>query len=247
MAVQVQPPVRKPRQGGIKAVAGDFILEARLNAPEGSPVWEDATCGFSNPTWIDCVKPEDAEDKVGDGITQYDMQVGPFARYKGVECYLGGDADGPTFQQQAADALAAGEDRPLEAALWVWVAAAASPGTAANIVAAIGAAEQFADTAYVGQPILVMSRDEADAAFAASALVRENGQLVSPHGTPVLASGEVPDGKVGIIGGLSVYAGTPVVRQVDQWTENKALGIAERVYAAGVDCDFRHLINVTAP
>lgn len=245
MSVQVVAPTRKPRQGGIKSVSGDFIPVDRLNAPEGQPVWEDATCGFTNATWIECTKPVGAEDKVGDGVTQYDVQVGPFARYKGVECYLGGDNDGPSFLQQAEQALEASEDRPLEAALWAWVAAA-TPGSAANATAAVGVAEDYADTTYVGQPILVISRQDADEAAADGVLVREGGALVTIHGTPVLASGEVPVGSIGIIGAIAVYAGPTIAHQVDDWTHNKALAIAERVYAAGIDCGFRYLVNVTA-
>src|SRR6185312_16510397 len=90
--------------------------------------------------------------KVALGITEHNG-IGPaFARYAGVECYLGGDAGGDSYLQQARDLLAAGEDRAVEAELWEWAAAAASPGTAATLVGAIAAAEEAADANYVGQP-----------------------------------------------------------------------------------------------
>jgi hypothetical protein len=245
MAILVQAPPRTPREGGIKSVASPFITVPRLGLPEGDLVWEDSTCGFTDETWVDCVRPLDAELKTGAGVTQYEVQVPAFARYKGVSCFIGGDGVGPSFQEQAESALAAGEDRPIEAALWAWAALAPTPGAAATIAEAIAAAEDYADTNYVGRPILLISREDAELAYTAGALDFVNGNLVTGNKTPVLASGEIPSGSIAVVGGIAVYVTDVVAKAAAEYEDNIILAVAERKYAIGIDCAFRYVVTVT--
>lgn len=251
MALPVQAPVRKPRQGGIRDIVGQFVNEPRLAAVSqaGGLSWEDSTCGFPRTTRAGCYDDAVAAvEKYGDSVNQYTSIGEPFAQYAGVECWIGGDSEGASFQEQARQKLEAGEERLIEGNLWTWASDADVTGSAASIAAAIGDAEEYADDNYVGQPILLLSRRGADLAFAASVLTRENGRLVTPNGTPVLASGAFTSGpadEVAIIGGLLVLASPIVAHQAPNLSDNTALAIAERVYAVGVDCDFRYIVTVT--
>lgn len=236
---QVAPPQRKPRVGGIKDVSGEFVTENRLAASTGI-VWEDSGCGVdlsaTRAGCYDAVTP--VESKEGTGVGQF-TGVGPaFARYAGVTCWLGGDQEGPTYVEQARERLAGGEDRAVEAQLMAW-AEDGEAVTGGSIVETIAALEQYADANYIGQPVLVMSREMADLAYAADALHREDGKLVSPNGTPVVASGAIESSAIAIIGWPAVYASEIVAAVGLAWSTNTELAIAERVYAIAVDCAFR--------
>lgn len=329
MSVQVQPPARRPRQGGIKTIVGEFISEPRLTVSQGGLAWEDSGCGLPRSTRAGCydvpefdpvtvddggatflfsregdtvtvvfdfgedaeptgfqapwapIEPVDeftgeghilisvdgavsyqdapsgegeftyavaAEPKYGDGVSQYTTIGDPFARYAGVECYLGGDSVGDTYERQAQTLLEQGEDRAVESELWNWAADAASPGTAADIAAAIAAVEEQADVAYVGAPVILLSRRAAVLADEAGVLHRDGDRLVTTNGNYVLATGTAPaDEELTVIatGAIAVYATTTVAVTAIEHEENLAMAIAERVYAVGVDCDFRYAVAVT--
>jgi hypothetical protein len=360
LAEAVQAPTRRPRQGGIKTVAGDYVSVPRIGVANGTGglVWEDSGCGFPKATRAGCyddtiapgvnevqrltitgdptggtftldflsqdtaainfdavaadvqaaledlpnVDPGDItvtggpgpgtpftftfggnyayQDvaqmtvtpaftggtapaaavttitvggrtlKTADGVTGYTTIGDPVARYAGVECFIGGDTVGDSYEQQARTLLSQGEDREIEALLWGWAAAAATPGAAASVDEAIGLAEQYADTHYVGAPILLMSRAAAVAGDEAGVLHRDGDRLVTTNGNWVLATGAVPDEDlldVIAIGAVAVYASDATSYTALEHTENMALAIAERIYAVGVDCTFRYAVTVTAP
>lgn len=242
---QVTPPPRKPRAGGIKSIVGDFIEEPRLAASTGI-VWEGSDClvqmSKTRAGCYDAIVP--AEPKTSSGVSQYEGIAPAFAGYAGVECWIGGDADGESFAEQARRHLLEIEDRAVEEYLADWAEASSTSLTAASITAAIASLEEDADRYYVGQPVLLMTRDAAVYAYAASALVRENGQLVTPNGTPVIASAFNVDEKVSIIGWPAVYASPIVAGSAALTKKNLDLAIAERVYAVGVDCEYRATANV---
>ena len=338
VAVQVAPPARKPRAGGIKSVVGEFAREQRLSM--GEIAWEDSGCGLPSATRAGCYditfpldyQPVDIDDdgatftftrnadgtvtvdadfsaavapagfiapwrpttaasgtvgggdvliatdgavtysgtpsgtaqftydttdrtggtlppKQFSGVSQYGGIGDAFARYAGVSCYLGGDSDGPSYLDQAKALLASGEDREVEAVLWAWASAAASPGPAATIVAAIADAEEKAAASYVGQPVLIMSRAAATFAAAANVLVGDGGALRTHNGTPVIASGMVPDSEqttVVAVGWPAVYASDVVAVTTPQITANIGVALAERMYQIGVDCDYRYAVEATA-
>lgn len=246
MAQLVQAPSRKPRAGGIKDIVGSYVEEGRLGGPAGI-AWEDATCGFPSPTQAGCydtVTP--AADKEFEGYGQYTSIDDPFALYAGIECWIGGDSEGDTYPVLARTKLEWGEDRALEAALVAWASASTGTVAAADLVAAIGAADEYADANYVGLPVLLLSRAQADAAFAAGALEFINGQLVTANKTPVLSTSAAAgaDG-ISIIGYPAVYASSILSRETVSPSDNLGRGLAERVYAIGVDCDFRYTVTIT--
>lgn len=240
MAQLVQAPRRQPRLGGIKDVVGEFVEESRLAVAEIA--WEDSGCGMPKPTRAGCYDLDvDPEDKTFDGVSRYGAVSAAFAAYAGVECWLGGDADG-SYTQQAQTLLEQGEDRTVEAKLWAWAAAVPDAVSAGTILQVIAKLEQEADANYVGRPVLMMSRASAAHALQEGALVRDNGKIVSAQGTPVIASGAIEDGDepfAAIIGQPAVYASPVRSVGVQEHTANLGTAIAERVYAIGVDCDYR--------
>ena len=244
MAQLVPAPVRKPRSGGIKDVVGEFVQQDRLVVAQGI-AWEDSGCGLPSGTRAGCYDDVvDPEDKVGSEVGQYQSIGEPFALYKGVECWLGGDNEGDTYTQQAAAALEAGEDRRIEEKLVDWAGAATANGTFDSLTDAIGGAEQAADLAYIGQPVIILNRADADRAYAAGVLSREGGKLVTANGSPVLSTSMQSAGDVAAVGAVAVYASKVVSVHAQQLSQNVDMAIAERVYDIGVDCNFRYLASI---
>lgn len=358
MSVQVSPPARKPREGGIKAVVGDFIPESRLSVSQGGIAWEDGTCGQPSRTRAGCydttISPGtnevqrltvtgtptagnlklvfdgettgnipfnasaatiqtaidalpnvnegditvgggplpgsfvtftfgdayDYEDvpqmtvaagspalsggtapagavttttpgvrptKTLDGVDQYTSILDtPFAVYKGVQCFLGGDEDGDSYESQARAGLEAWEDREAESELWTWGLAASSPGTAANIARAISLAEDYADANYVGRPVILMSRRYTSKAD----LKNVDGLLTTVNGTPVIAVGGITasDTDVVVVVGMpAVYASPIRTYTAPDVRTNVMMALAERVLDIAVDCDFRYAVTATTP
>lgn len=246
MAQLVQAPERQPRLGGIKDVAGEFLAVDHLGiAPL---VWEDATCAFPAQTRAGCWDVDvDQEDKVFEGVGQNTTIASAFALYGGAECWIGGDSEGESYASQAEKILSQGEDRALEAKLAGWAVLAPGGESATTVAAAVAAADEYADEHYVGRPVLLMTRALADLAHAAQVLVREDGRLVTANGTPVLATSSFADDApygLAAIGQPAVYASP--VRSADtvKTRENLARAIAERIYAIGVDCGFRHFVTI---
>lgn len=191
-----------------------------------------------------------ASSLAGTGVTIFNTIGQPFARYTGVECFIGGDQD-ESYESQSRRKFEGLEDRAVEAVLADWAGDAPTPGTATTVAAAIGVAEEHADVNYVGLPVLVMSRQAAEAAYGAGVLTVRDGVLVTGLGTPVIATGTVvaadePD-LIAIIGMPAVYAGPYLSRQAPDLRSNVDLAITMRLFALGVDCNYRYAVNVTAP
>lgn len=187
--------------------------------------------------------------KVFDGVDEYTGIVPAFAQYAAVSCWLGGDSIGPSYLDQARSKLEAGEERMVESELWAWASAAADPGTATTVVDAIAKADQTADAQYIGQPVMIMSRSALTYAVTAGAIVYESGKLITASGTPVLATSSVTaddELTIAVIGWPAVYATDIVTAQFGEYSANKAGALAERMYAIGVDCDYRYAVTATA-
>jgi hypothetical protein len=186
MAQLVTAPTRRPRVGGIKDVVA-FTPEPRLSVAFGSGgiAWEDAACGLPAATKAGCYDEAVAQaDKTGDGPDWYgSILTGPFAQYKGVECWLGGDNEGAKYEEQARAILEAGEDRMIEARLWAWATDGSTIAAAANLQIAVAALEDEADGAYVGQGIILMNRRDAEVAAAAGVIEYKDGEN-SPSSVP---------------------------------------------------------------
>lgn len=242
----VPAPQRQARSGGIKDIVGDFTTVERLGHTEGI-TWDSVGCTFPRPTRAGCIdEVTESVDKTGDGVVIENGIGIPFALYSGVACFVGGDNEGPSYTDQAQALLSAGEDRAVEAKLWAWIDAGTDTA-AASLAAAIGAAEEHADANYIGQPVLVLSREDVISAKAAGILERIDGQLVSPNKTPVLSTSAATTGVVGIIGRPAVYATTAVAFRAPDLAANTDFAIAERIYAVGVDCNYRRTYTVTIP
>lgn len=245
MAKKVTAPQRQPRVGGIKSVVS-FTDEPRLGH-EKELAWEGSDCGFPHTTRAGCTDEiVAAADKEFDGSFQFSTIVAPFAQYKGVQCFLGGDEDGPSYEEQAKAALELAEDREIEAKLWAWVEDATDAATSVDLVAALAAVEQEADADYVGAPLILMSRADAVQLKAKGVLeIRENGTLHTASGNRVLASSSFAVGAVGAVGWPAVYASPVLSGRAPHHTQNLDMALAERVYTIGVDCEYR-IIRTTA-
>ncbi len=242
--VFVSPPQRQPRRGGIKSVVDNFITTQRLGAA-GAVEWVSEGCGLPQIAPGLCYQANaPTGDKTFEGI---EVGTGPiFALYAGVECFLGPNQD---YDRRASALLDAGEDRGVEEALWEWATTTvgtAAPGT--TWPQSIGALEEEADQYYVGMPVIMMARNDAVAARAARAIFGdEEGNLWTANGTPVIASATASSNHAVIIGFPTVYASGSSVIQTTDHTLNKAMAIAERIYAIAVDCAFARYVNVTTP
>lgn len=245
--LQVAPPTPQPRLGGIKAVAGEIITEQRLGATD-SIVWEGTPWATLRDTRRACFdeEPDEPVAKTFDGVQQFAGVGTPFAKYAGVSCWLGGDDD-RTYEAQARAALEALEDRAAEAALWEWALAASTAGSPATLAEAIAIAEDYADGVYPFRPALVLSRHDATLAAAAGVLKEADGKLITHQGTPVIASGAIPDddhGTVAIVGQPKIYATEIVAVRAPNLAKNTDHAIAERVYAIAVDSEFRFVTAI---
>jgi hypothetical protein len=186
----------------------------------------------------------DQAEKTRQGIETLAAAVGAFGGYYGVECWR----DGADYDAAARAGLEAGEDRLIEAALNTYLTGLASSGAPADFVEAIATAEENADDTYIGAPIILMNRGDAVRAAAALALSYDReGNLWTPNGTPVAASGRITAGNVSIIGALTIEHTGIYVNGAPILVNNKEFAIAERVYAALVDCNFaaRYVVTPT--
>lgn len=240
----VAPPRRPARRGGIKAVVGEFVAQERLGAAAGIQ-WISQGCTFPKSAPGLCYQPAPPTgDKTFEGV---EWGSGPiFGLYEGVQCFLNEESD---YDARARALLEAGEDRAIEDELWKFADTidAVAPGTL-SIIAAVGWAEEAADSNYLGQPVILMSRTNSIRAAAESILgFDRDGNIWTPNGTPVLASGEFPDGFIMVIGWPSVYVSPFVVTRGMDWRVNQEMAIAERIYGLAIDCNFAGKITVAAP
>jgi hypothetical protein len=242
--ITVPSPERKPRKGGIKSVVGEFQSLPRLAVAEALQ-WVADGCELPKLAPGLCYAEVPVEGpKEFEGIGQ---GTGPiFALYAGVHCFLGPDTD---YDTRAAALLAGGEDRGVEEALWEWLGTKSVPGAAVGIVDAIATLEEYADEAYVGQPVITMSRRAAVYARAAKALLgnEETGELWTANGTPVIATGAAGEDAVYISGWVTVYGSSVTTIQAHDPVVNQEMAIAERVYGIAVDCEFVFAQAFTIP
>lgn len=239
--LNISPPAADPRLNRLKSVAGAFAEMPRLGASEGFE-WESPECGLPGRTKAGCLTadPTVAADKEFDGVLEFQSIGKPFAQYAGVSCWMNG---GDGYVDAAKRKLENGEEDLVEAVLWDWAKAAPSPGSAASVAEAVGAAEQQAAASYAFRPTLLIGTANALTALAAGVLVRKDGKLITALGTPVVVSPYFTGG-VAIVGSIIVNR-TPIVATAEaEYEKNTASAIAEATYAVGVHCNFRHFITV---
>jgi hypothetical protein len=234
--VLVEAPRRRPRKGGIKAVANIVPLPRAFAAARLD--WLGEGCNFPLDApglcWGEVVADADKEfEGIADG------QSGLiFGGYAGVACVdMTAEAE---FEARARRTLEAGEDRYIEGKLVAWLETLdATPTAGSAWVASIAAAEQAADVNYVGMPIFVMSREDAALAVQAGALTGDPDQpLYTRNGSPVLATGKLDPGTYYVTGDITVWQSDVFTATTKHPTRNLAMALAERGYALGIDCDY---------
>lgn len=237
--MEIEPPVREKRVGGIEAVA-EFRVNEQLGAVEGV-VFQSDGCTFPKISEHLCyVGDPTPADKTYDGITIDDAIGVPFPLYAGVKCTAGPE---PDELERAEAQLEFGMGRELEAQLFAWAAGAtaAGGGTAAGVGAAIARVEQQLDSNLVGRGVILMSRYDATLAGQLNSFndVQETGPLVTRLGTPVIASGRVTPGTVYGLGAIVVEHSTRKSFDVIDPEYNQHYALAEEVFVLAVDCEFR--------
>lgn len=242
--IPVEAPTRRPRRGGIRTVA-DFRQNNRIGLG-GSPVFVSPGCSLVVGAVELCYpSPMGAQaEKTREGIETLTAAVGAFGGYYGVECWL----DGEDYDAVARAGLEAGEDRLIETALNTYLTGLASSGAPTSFVEAIASAEENADDTYVGLPIILMNRGDAVRAASEDALSYDrDGNLWTPNGTQVAASGRITANNVSVLGALTIEHTDVYVSRAPILVDNKEFAIAERVYAALIDCNFaaRYVVTPT--
>lgn len=241
-SIFVDSPRRRPRKGGIKSVANVVTTDRLTVAHDVSWLQESCDLPFDAPGL--CFGVEVLDEKETEGIIAgASTQV--FGLYAGVECWLNTQSD---YEARAQRVLENGEDRLVEEKL-IALLLGTAPAASSSWADAIGAAEHAADSIYIGQPVLVISRYGAVAAAAESALwYDQDGNIWTPNGTPVLATGKAADeDTLYITGDITLYqSGITTVRAVNP-PLNREMAISERAYALAIDCDFVRAFTVTIP
>lgn len=235
-AIQIDAPTREQRAGGISSVA-TFRSNDRLGAAGGLTFQSDG-CTFPQVSQHLCYAGEaDPEDKTFDGIDLIDAIGVPFPLYAGVKCFAGPD---PDELERSRHALAAGQDRLLEAALATWAAGGTALAGGPGAAGAIANVEQALDDQYLGQGVILMSRGDAVIAAAENA-IDYYGQSVAQtvNGTPIIASGRVPRGVVYGLGSIAIEHSDVETFEVIDPTSNTHWALAEAIFAIVVDCAFR--------
>lgn len=235
-------PTRKTRLGGIKTVA-EFVPNDELMRVEALD-WTNDPCTFpmAAPGLCWGVDPGGTKTFQGNDVNRSGTV---FALYSGDECFAGGGID---HEGRALAVLDQGEDRELETRLVALLDAKDATATAhTNVATAIAAAEADADANYIGRPVIVMNRADVSAASMGRVLeTGDAGEIMTKQGTPILASGKVPAGKVYVTGSLTVWhSPAAVVNRVIHPINNREMAIAERAYALGIDCDYVVAYTVT--
>lgn len=237
--VEIEPPVRARRGGGIRDAA-TFRSNDRIGAAQ-SVVFQSDGCSFPKLSEHLCyVGDPTPDDKTYDGIVIDDAIGVPFPLYAGVKCTAGPDAD---ELERAKRLLDEGMDRELEAQLFAWAVAGtdvAAPA-AAGVQNALGRIEQRLDATYVGRGVILMSRYDATLAGAVGALrdTPDGMPMFTKVGTPVIASGRVTPGVIYGLGAIVVEHGDAEAVETIDPEYNQHYAIAEEVFVLAVDCEFR--------
>lgn len=236
--IDIAPPPRTPRVGGLSKVA-TFRPNDRLGAA-GSVVFQSDGCEFPDTEASRCIATAPVPDKTFDGIVIEDAIGAPFTIYAAVACFAGPE---PDELERAERTLREGEDRTLEGVLGTWADGGTALAVGSNIPEAIAIVEQELDSKYLGQGVILMSRHDAIFANANGDIldgdVRNDGIPVTVNGTPVLASGRIEPGTVYGLGSIVVEKSETVTRDVVNPTQNKIYALAEASYVLAVDCEFR--------
>lgn len=185
-------------------------------------------------------------NKAGDGLAPGTGVIPNFGAYVGVECWIGQTMD--EYGPRARAHLESVQDRAVEAALWTWLNAAPNvnaTAAAGGLAEAIALAEQHADSNYVGEPIIHISRHDALRAGVISPAPVADGVLWTPNGTPIVASGRYTSGTVAVSGAIGGEQSPIRVSEGLDVTHNTMLAIAERIFGLTVDCDYRAKFTVT--
>jgi len=238
--VEVEPPVRTPREGGLSTVA-TYRPNQRLAASDVL-VFQSDGCTFPQETVIACIDSTPAEPKTFDGIA-IDGAIGaPFALYGGVSCFAGPDDD---YSEQARRILTDGRDRVAEGKLETWAAGGDAVPSTGGVVGATAEIEQALDNGYVGRGVILMSRADALRAAAVGAIEKTGDTLYTKLGTPVIASGSVASGTVYGLGAVVVEESPVNEFGAIHPQNNRRYALAEAAYAILVDCEFRIKSAVT--
>jgi hypothetical protein len=232
--IEIQPPVRTDREGGIRDVA-TFRSNDRLAVAE-AVVFQSDGCTFPDTEELRCIAATPPADKTYDGITIDDGIDAPFTMFAGVACVAGPD---PDEKERARRIFDSGQDRELENQLEAWATGGTALTNGGSVIGAIKRVEQAIDDQYIARGNILMSRADALEAAAGGAIEITDGVLKTKLGTPVIASGRVALGTVYGLGAIVVEHTEVLEREVLDPTTNTQYALAEAVFVIAVDCEYR--------
>jgi hypothetical protein len=233
--IEIQPPRRTPREGGIDTDVAEYRSNDRLYTAE-AVVFQSDGCTFPDPDENRCYADAPVADKTYDGIEIEDAIGAPFTLYGAVSCFATPD---PDEEARANAILSEGQGLELETALGTWADGGTALTAGANVIEAIGRVEQALDSQYRGRGVILMSRFDAVLADAAGALDWRDGRPYTINGTPVIASGGIAIGTVKGVGAIVVERSEVISREVIKPLTNRIYAVAEQSFVIAVDCEFR--------
>jgi len=238
--VTVEAPEFGPATGGLLTVANVVDGDARV----GMGVTYDNTgfCGVARALPQGCFSTGPAQQtKTFDGFGT-NPAAASFGIYKGVECWLSGDDN---FEATATRGLGLGESFAVASALASTILEVSPtiilPATN-DPVLALAKAEQWAGENYSGIPVIHVTRYGASILASLGLLVRNlDGSLETWLGSKVSAdagyiANESTAFNIWVTGQVNLWRTPVIVNNAPNTTLNKGRAIAERLYAATVDC-----------
>lgn len=239
--LQISPPLRVSRRGGIEAVA-DFRTNDRLGAAAGVSFQSDG-CAFPQESQHLCYVDGTPVSKTFAGVDIIDGIVDPFVIYAGSRCFMGPN---PDFAERALRTLKEGRYFRIEQKLGTWLAGGTALSAADSIAQAIANVEQALDSQHLGEGIIVMSSHDAVLAGSERALFEgPDGLPTTINGTRVLVSGAFAPGVIYGSGAIVVEESAPETFEALQVENNTHWAMAEQIFALAVDCAYRVKSTVT--
>jgi hypothetical protein len=237
----VEAPEFGPASGGLLSVAN--IVEGEPRIGMGITYDNTGLCGVAHALPAGCwvAGPSD-QNKAFDGLGA-NVEAVSFGIYKGVECWLSGDDN---FEATAVKGLGLGESFAVASALRSTLLDVSPTvilaGSTNDPALALAKAEQWAGENYSGQAVVHVTRYGATILANLGLLVRNlDGSLETWLGSKVSAdagylAGESTSFTIWITGQVNIWRTPVIVNNAPNTTLNKGRGLAERLYAATVDC-----------
>ena len=239
--VTVEAPEFGPATGGLLSVANVIDGDARVGM--GITYDNQGLCGVASPLPAGCWVSGPAEQTKAFAGFGDDVEAVSFGIYKGVECWLDGSDN---FEATATKSLGLGESFAVAKAIATTILEVAPtiilPGATNDPVLALAKTEQWLGENYSGVGVIHVTRYGASILAHLGLLVRNlDGSLETWLGTKVSAdagyiANESINFNIWATGQVNLWRTPTIVNNAPNTSLNKGRAIAERLYAATVEC-----------